>query len=197
MHEFSRTRRRLTGTLLALSGGALLTGGASAQGASERGIVGREAPELDAEFWIDARGEPTTFSMQAQRGKWVHLKCWQSWCPGCHAHGFPALKQLSDAFADEPRVVNVALQTTFEGHDVNTGDKVREMQLRYQLPIVMGHDPGRRNADGYPNAMRSYRTGGTPWHVVVDPAGRVVYNGFGIDSDYAIEFIRERLVRTG
>ena len=168
----------------------------TAQNSPERGIVGHPAPELEAEFWLDADGRRTTFSMLAQRGKWVHLKCWQSWCPGCHRHGFPALKKLSNAFADEPRVVNVGVQTTFEGHDINTGDKVREMQQRYQLPIVMGHDPGRRNTDGYPNTMRSYRTGGTPWHVVIDPLGRVIYNGFSIDPDYAIEFIRERLDET-
>ncbi len=193
MTSFSNSRRRITGALLALPGVALSHGAAFAQGTPERGIVGRLAPELDVEFWLDPSGQRTTFSMHAQRGKWVHLKCWQSWCPGCHRHGFPALKQLSEAFADEPRVVNVGVQTTFEGHDFNTGDKVREMQLRYQLPIVMGHDPGKRNADGYPNTMRSYRTGGTPWHVVIDPRGRVVYNGFSIDADHAIEFIREQL----
>ncbi len=92
-------------------------------------------------------------------------------------------------------MVNVGLQTTFEGHDVNTADKVREIQLRYDLPIVMGHDPGRRNRDGYPNAMRAYRTGGTPWHIFVNPAGTVIYDGFSVDADKAIAYIREQLTR--
>jgi len=193
MESFSSYRRRLTGALLALPACTFPGASAVAQSAPERGIVGRAAPELDAEFWLDATGQRTTFSMLAQRGKWVHLKCWQSWCPGCHAHGFPALKKITDAFAGEPRVVNVGVQTTFEGHTTNTGDKVREMQLRYALPIVMGHDPGRRNPDGYPNTMRAYRTGGTPWHVIIAPDGRVIYDGFSLNADQAIAYIRRQL----
>ena len=53
-----------------------------------------------------------------------------------------------------------------------------------------------RNPDGYPNTMRGYRTGGTPWHIVIDPRGRVIYDGFSIDADYAIAFIREQLDAT-
>jgi thiol-disulfide isomerase/thioredoxin len=195
MTVFSRNRRRLTGALIALPASTLWSIEALGQNMPKRGIVGRSAPELDVEFWLDADGKRTTFSMLAQRGKWVHLKCWQSWCPGCHAHGFPVLKKISDAFVDEPRVVNVGIQTTFEGHGVNTGDKVREMQLRYTLPIVMGHDPGRRNSDGYPNTMRTYRTGGTPWHVIIEPGGTVIYDGFSVNADKVIAFIRERLTR--
>lgn len=191
--DISRQRRRLAGALLALP----LALPAGAQQRPERGIVGSAAPELDVEFWIDAEGKPTSFSMLAQRGRWVHLKCWQSWCPGCHAHGFPALQKLVEAFANEPRVVNVAVQTTFEGHEVNTADKVRKTQLRYALPIVMGHDPGRRNKNGYPNTMVSYRTGGTPWHILIDPGGTVVFDGFGINPEGAIEFLRRQLSRSG
>lgn len=193
MLEFSRNRRRLTGAMMALPFTTLGHGRALAQSLPERGIVGLPAPELDAEFWLDGAGQRTRFSMLAQRGRWVHLKCWQSWCPGCHEHGFPALQTISNAFADEPRVVNVGLQTTFEGHQINTGDKVREMQLRYDLDIVMGHDPGKRNADGYPNTMRAYRTGGTPWHVIVEPGGTVIYDGFSVNADRVVAYIRERL----
>jgi thiol-disulfide isomerase/thioredoxin len=194
---FSRNRRRLTGALLAVPGCALFSATVSGQSMPERGIVGRHAPELDAQFWLDGAGLRTTFSMLAQRGKWVHLKCWQSWCPGCHEHGFPALKKISDAFVDEPRVVNVGVQTTFEGHDINTGEKLRKMQLRYALPIVMGHDPGSRNADGYPNTMRAYRTGGTPWHVIIAPDGRVIYDGFNVDAEKVIVFFRRQLTQSG
>ncbi len=195
MESFSRNRRRLTSALLALPGCTFFGASAAGGNAPERGIVGRRAPELDTEFWLDGAGQPTTFSMLAQRGKWVHLKCWQSWCPGCHAHGFPALKKISDAFADEARVVNVGVQTTFEGHSINTGDKVREMQLRYALPIVMGHDPGKRNRDGYPNTMRAYRTGGTPWHVIIAPDGQVIYDGFSVNADSVIAYFRRQLAQ--
>lgn len=185
-----RQRRRLTAALLALPlAGALLPGGAGA--ALVRGIDGTQAPELEVEFWIDADGKPTRFSVLAQRGHWVHLYCWQSGCPGCHTHGFPTLQKIVAAFSDDPRVVNVALQTAFEQFSMNTAEKVREHQLRYQLPIVMGHDPG--DADRQPKTMVSYRTGGTPWHVLVDPKGTVVYNGYGLDPEKAIVFMRKQL----
>lgn len=97
---------------------------------------------------------------------------------------------------DEPLLVTAGLQTTFEGHDINTADKVRKMQLRYDLPIPRGHDPGRKNPDGYPNTMRSYRTGGTPWQVVINPQGTVVYDGFHVNAEKAIEFFKKKIEET-
>lgn len=164
--------------------------------AARRGIVGQAAPELHAAFWIDATGQRTQFSLTAQRGRWVHIKCWQSWCPGCHSHGFPALQRMVEAFDGEPRVVNVAVQTVFEGHGVNTGDRVRETQLQYDLPIHFGHDPGRGQAHDRPRTMRDYRTGGTPWHILVNPDGMVVADGFSLNTDVAITHIEADLART-
>lgn len=181
-------RRRLIVAALAAAPAAAI-----AQRVPSRGIAGLRAPELRPEFWIDGEGRRTQFSLLAQRGRWVHLKFWQAWCPGCHAHGFPTLKKLTEAFRREPRVINVAVQTVFEGHSWNGPEKLREMQKRYGLEIVMGHDPGRRNADGRPSVMTDFRTGGTPWHVLVDPQGVVVHDGFGINPDKAVAFLRERL----
>jgi hypothetical protein len=192
--EAFRQRRHFTAALLALPlVGARLLGDARA--APARGIDGAQAPELEAEFWIDADGKPTQFSMLAQRGHWVHLYCWQAGCPGCHSHGFPTLQKIVAAFSDDPRVVNVAVQTAFEQYSVNTAEKVRERQVRYRLPIVMGHDPGDPDSERWPHTMVSYRTGGTPWHVLVDPTGVVVYNGFGLDANKAIAFIRKQLAQ--
>jgi len=192
--EVFHQRRRLTGALLALPlAGALLPGGSRA--APERGIDGAQAPELEAAFWIDADGKPTQFSMLAQREHWVHLYCWQAGCSGCRSHGFPTLQKIVAAFSGDPRVVNVAVQTAFEQYSVNTAEKVRELQVHYGLPIVMGHDPGDPDADSWPRTMVSYRTGGTPWHVLVDPKGTVVYNGYGLDAEKAIAFIRKQLTQ--
>ncbi len=187
-------RRHILRSLVAMP---LLAAVSAPARAAEPGIVQRYAPELDAEFWLDAKGEPGEFSMLEQRGKWVYLKCWQSWCPGCHSHGFPALQQITEAFADEPTVVTVAVQTTFEGHWINTADKVRETQLQYALEIPMGHDPGSRNPDGRPNTMRTYRTGGTPWQVLIEPGGRVVFNGFRVNPDAVIEYLHKQIETRG
>jgi len=160
---------------------------------AKRGIAGQTAPELHAAFWIDAGGEPTQFSLEEQRGSWVHVKCWQSWCPGCHSHGFPALQRMVAAFEGDPRVVNVAVQTVFEGHGINSADKVRKTQLQYDLPIVFGHDPGENQPHGRPKTMRNFRTGGTPWHILIDPQGQVMFDGFSLNTDAVIAHIRSEL----
>ena len=162
---------------------------------SERfGIRGQTAPELDAEFWIDRNGEPGHFSILESRGKWIYLKCFQDWCPGCHAHGFPALKKVADAFSGDERVAIIGIQTVFEGFSVNTGDKVRKLQLQYDLPITMGHDAGDPNMDHRPHTMRRYRTGGTPWVIIIDPNGEVLFNDYHINADKLIEYWKSVLI---
>ncbi|MBN9318891.1 MAG: hypothetical protein J0I28_04290, partial [Caulobacterales bacterium] len=38
--------------------------------------------------------------------------------------------------------------------------------------------------------MRRYRNGGTPWFILIDPDGRVVYNHFRIDADKLVTFLK-------
>ena len=40
--------------------------------------------------------------------------------------------------------------------------------------------------------MRRYRTGGTPWIVVIDPQGLVVYNDYHINADKFIEYLQSQ-----
>jgi thiol-disulfide isomerase/thioredoxin len=154
---------------------------------SEYGIRGQFAPELQIDQWIDESGETTSFKLADHSGKWIFLKCFQSWCPGCHSHGFPALKEISDALADNPGIAFAGIQTVFEGHHTNTVDKVRKIQLQYDLRIPMGHDPGLNNRQ--PRTMVDYRTGGTPWMILINPERKVVYNDFGINVAKAIDFL--------
>lgn len=157
------------------------------------GIRGYRAPEIILDYWIDANGKPTEFSVMEQRGKWLFMKFFQSWCPGCHKFGFPTLQKFTDAFGDHPDVEAVAVQTVFEGATVNTKEKVREIQLRYDLPITMGHDVGSELTEFHPLSMINYRTGGTPWLILVAPDGTVVQNTFHMDSDYLIEFLKQHV----
>lgn len=161
--------------------------------AARYGIAGQPAPDISAQSWIDHEGNPTTFEMSEISGKWVLLKCFQSWCPGCHGHGLPTLKKVTDAFAKHEGVALLGLQTVFEGFTSNTADKVRETQLRYELPIKMGHEAGDPDGEHIPPTMRRYRTGGTPWMVVIDPAGEVVFNDFRLDAERFIDFLNEKL----
>lgn len=160
---------------------------------SDYGIEGQLAPEIKLDYWIDKDGKEGEFSVLANRGKWVFLKCFQSWCPGCHSSGFPTLKAFSDEFHDHPKVAIAGIQTVFEGFGSNTLADVRKLQLRYDLPIVMGHDPGDPKGGRHPQTMRKYRTGGTPWLILINPAGRVVFNSFHAKSDKLIEYVRKQV----
>ncbi len=67
--------------------------------------------------------------------------------------------------------------------------------MRYELSLPFGHDPGNIdlpvNTRGrYPLTMTSYRTGGTPWVVVINPKGEVIFNDFHIDIDKFIHFLK-------
>ena len=157
------------------------------------GIVGRAAPPLRVDHWIDAAGNATTFDPSSIDGKWVMIKCWQSWCPGCHKHGFPTLKTVVDAFHGEDRLRVLAVQTVFEGFTINTRDKLREAQVRYGLPILMGHDSGDPDGDHRPRTMRDYRTGGTPWFIIIEPDGTVVFNDYHLSAERFIDYLRARL----
>jgi len=186
--NFLKKAGAVSGTL-ALS--SALSGNVHAQ--PSRGIEGYEAPEIDIDYWIDAEGKPSSFSVMESRGKWVFLKCFQNWCPGCHSSGFPTLQAFSERFHDHPQVAIAAIQTVFEGYRSNTLEDVRKLQLRYDLPIVMGHDPGNPDTHARPVTMQGYRTGGTPWLILINPDGVVVYNNFHVDRDKLIEYVESQL----
>jgi len=178
-------------------GGVALTGLPSAlageQAQRSYGIEGVEAPEIALDYWIDADGESSSFSVKKARGQWVFLKCFQNWCPGCHSSGFPTLKAFADEFHDHPKVAIAAIQTVFEGHNSNTLEDVRKLQLRYELPITMGHDPGNPDTGEPPVTMRGYRTGGTPWLILINPTGQVVFNDFHVDQQKLIDYVGKQV----
>lgn len=162
-----------------------------------RGIRGQIAPELSVSHWIDGEGKTIEpFSVEAHRGKWVYLKCFQEWCPACHSVGFPNLQKLVEAFPNNDKIVAAVIQTTFEGHTFNTVEALRKNQLRYNLSLPFGHDPGNvdlptDNPNRYPSTMRSYRTGGTPWVTLINPDGLVVFDDFHIDIEKLIEYLKQ------
>lgn len=191
----NQQRRRFVKTsALALAGiGFLSPLSGLAASRHNYGIEGQIAPSLDLKYWIDGKGKRTRFEMGSVEGKWVFLKYFQNWCPGCHQYGFPTLQKVHEAFGDDSRVKIIAVQTVFEGFAINSKASVRELQLRYQLPILMGHDAGDPSGDHFPKTMKSYRTGGTPWIVVIDPSGRVVFNDYHIDAERFVAYLKSEL----
>ena len=142
------------------------------------------APELRVPQWIDALGRPTNPLKLADLGDGFKvIYCFQHWCPGCHSHGFPTLKSLVQALSGHGFGF-AAVQTAFEGQDVNTFERLRENQVRYGLAIPFGHDPA---VGRYPSLMTDYETRGTPWFIVLDPMGEVLHSDFRLDGDRLIQ----------
>ncbi len=152
------------------------------------GIVGEDAPDWGVDAWMNLSHGLQRLHLADLQGKVVYLLCFQSWCPGCHARGFPTLKQLIADFKDADDVAFVAVQTVFEGFSTNTEQRAWETARRYELDIPIGHDgtAGKRSV-----LMQRYRTGGTPWVVIIDKQGKVRWNGFHIAADNARGLIDE------
>lgn len=110
------------------------------------------------------------------------IYCFQHWCLGCHQCGFPNLQKLVNAMSDQGFGFAV-VQTVFEGAETNTLERLRETQLRYDLKIPFGHDPAQGQ---YPTIMTDYQTRGTPWFIVIDGMGEVLFSDFHLDADQLI-----------
>ena len=88
------------------------------------GIEGQTAPELTVPLWIDSHGHDTDPIMLSNyTGNFKVIYGFQSWCPGCHSRGLPALKKMVDALSDNDKITFLAIQTVFEGAEANTFEK--------------------------------------------------------------------------
>jgi thiol-disulfide isomerase/thioredoxin len=157
----------------------------------ETGIVGLPAPPLEHVQWIDENGDERGPLTLAELGRGFKiLYFFQDWCAGCHASGFPTFVTLAGKLRDKG-VGLAAIQTVFEGPDVNTFDRLRENQRRYGLHVPFGHAVANpTSADAVPAIMEAYRSGGTPWFVVIAPDGRVVYDGFRLNAEGLVQTLR-------
>ena len=153
-----------------------------------KGIQGQKAPawDVEVESWHQLPDGKTELDISDYKGKVLYLYFFQSWCPGCHERGFPTLQKLHSKFKDDKQVEFAVIQTTFEGHRINTSSKLAATAKKYELPVPFGQSRGQ---SGTPDIMRKYRSGGTPWVVIIDKAGTVKFNDFHISSQDAAKLI--------
>jgi methionine-R-sulfoxide reductase len=162
-----------------------------AETAVTAGITDRPAPDLGVTRWIDASGQPlASYGLAAMAGAYKLIFCFQHNCPGCHTSGFPTLARLVQALRGSRVISFAAVQTAFEEFEHNTYEHMLEDQRRYALPIPFGHDEGQGREGAGSVLMQRYRSGGTPWFIIVDAEGTVVYNAFGIDADKLIAALK-------
>ncbi len=159
--------------------------------------IERQAPELRVQKWIGKDGESIAPFKLSDIGPGPKiLFAFQHWCQGCHLHGFPTLQKLHAALSSKD-VGFAVIQTVFEGTHENTFEKLRVNQLKYELPIVFGHDE-QPTGSPFPTFMEDYRTRGTPWFTVIDAGGSIVFSDFHLDAEleYALCVCAVKIVIT-
>ena len=77
------------------------------------------------------------------------------------------------------------IHTAFDDDPQNSQERIREMQIKYDLKVPFGHDP--KNGEAYPTFMQDYRTRGTPFFIVIDPNNQVIFADFSLSADKLIE----------
>ena len=142
--------------------------------------IERQAPELRVQNGLAKMGKVSRRSNCQISGPAKILFAFQHWCQGCHLHGFPTLQKLHAALSSKD-VGFAVIQTVFEGTHENTFEKLRVNQLKYELPIVFGHDE-QPTGSPFPTFMEDYRTRGTPWFTVIDAGGSIVFSDFHLDA---------------
>lgn len=149
-----------------------------------------KAPEFDVKDWVDANGNKTEqIKLSDLDGNFKVVYCFQSWCPGCHSIGLPNLQKMVKALEGNDKVAFLAVQTVFEGHEANTYEKMVETQKKYDLNIPFGHDAGD-DGKSRSNIMTNYKTGGTPWFILIDQNDNVVFADFHLNVDAAIDVLK-------
>jgi len=155
------------------------------------GIAGLKAPELSVNQWVDKNGEKSApITLADLNGKFKVIYCFQAWCPGCHSRGLPALQKMVSAVAGKENVAFLAIQTVFEGAHENTFERMVAIQKEYNLTIPFGHDEGNTSTRNISSTMYNYRTGGTPWFILIDKDNKVIFNDFHLNEEKAIEYLQ-------
>ncbi len=144
-----------------------------------------KAPPLRVPYWLNASGEELeNLSLEDLGNNYKVIFCFKASCPGCHARGFPTMQKIVSGLAGS-NVGFAVIHTAFDDDPSNSQDRVREMQLKYDLKIPFGHDP--KVGTQYPTFMQDYRTRGTPFFVVLNPENEIIFGDFNINADKVIE----------
>ena len=144
-----------------------------------------QAPEFRVPYWIDAEGTERSPLTLAELGTgYKIIFCFKASCPSCHSRGFPTMKKIVDNMQGKNFGFAI-IHTAFDDDPQNSQERIREMQIKYDLKVPFGHDP--KNGEAYPTFMQDYRTRGTPFFIVIDPNNQVIFADFSLSADKLIE----------
>jgi thiol-disulfide isomerase/thioredoxin len=133
---------------------------ASADSGAEAKPSARQAPPFEAAYWLNS--EPLT--LEQLRGKTVVLEFWATWCPPCRKT-IPQRTRLFEAYKDKG-VVFVSLTN-------ETKETVEPFVRKMEAPYPIG--------GGSPSG-KAYNVQGMPQVYLIDPSGRIVWEGSPLDG---------------
>lgn len=153
--------------------------------ATQVGLIGREAPELLIQTWINS--EPLTLA--DLRGRVVLIEFWATWCKPCQEM-FPKLKKLHDEYAERGLVVLSLTRHYFAQRDTANSeaeelDLIRKVVTDNNLEFTVGVAADERN-------QNLYGATGVPTVALIDRSGIVRYAHFGGGEDERFNEILNR-----
>jgi len=154
-------------------------------------MLGKEAPKWDVGPWHQLPSGKDSLDISDFRGKVLYLYCFQSWCPGCHKQGFPTLQRVSKKYEDDDGVRFVVFQTVFEDRadkPVNTFENLKKLAKKFELTMPFAQSGSLEDKS---KVMRAYKTGGTPWTMIIDKEGIIRHSSFVISPANAVKLIEE------
>ncbi len=158
-----------------------------------KGIEGASAPPLGVSTWIQLPEGKERLGIPDFKDQVVVILCFQSTCVACEKREFPVLKQLVEEFEGQDGVSFLAIQTPFENFATNSELQLKPTAEEHGLDIPFGHLA--KTQDTY-SINVAYKTGGTPWWIVIDREGKVVFNDFTMAPDIGAENIRKLIAGT-
>ncbi len=158
------------------------------------GIKGEEAPALLLDEWFDGDGnemdQVDLYDFTSEE-KYVVMMFYFNTCHGCHEYGLPDYKQIIDAFEGDDRIQFLAVQTVMGAPKKNQPKHIIKTQKKYDIHIPFGHDYAEE--DGVARLMKVYDAVGTPWYVVINPEGKVIYNHYTMVPEEGIALLKSYL----
>jgi hypothetical protein len=141
----------------------------------------RPAPEWQVSQWFNTEHP---LSLPSLRGRVVALHAFQMLCPGCVQHGLPQAQRIARMF-DPSRVAVVGLHTVFEHHAAMTPEALAAFLHEYKVTFPVGVDRPDE-AGSIPKTMAAYAMQGTPTLILIDRAGRLRKQRFGVEDDMRV-----------
>jgi thiol-disulfide isomerase/thioredoxin len=151
------------------------------------------APDWQVSGWIN--GNPGKLSNQ--HGKVVLLHFFQLWCPVCNAFSVPLFLRWEEKYGARGDVVILSIHSVFEGHDVQTPQRLQEFVESRGIHHPVGIDAYASPDKPSPITMDLYKTGGTPHVVIIDREGQQRFSHFGWFDPSPVEAFIDRLLLEG